>query len=66
MRSFNITKTYADKYDPWSEVLDAAAFAILSTANRLKYYSTGQLLFGSDINILIKNMVDWELIRQRN
>ena len=30
----NITQTYDDKDDPWSGILDAAAFVILSTTNR--------------------------------
>ena len=29
----NITQTYDDKYDPWSGILAAAAFLILSTNN---------------------------------
>ena len=29
----NITQTYYDKDDPWSGILDAAAFVILSTTN---------------------------------
>ena len=30
----NITQTYDDKNDPWSGILDAAAFVIISTNNR--------------------------------
>ena len=29
----NITQTYDDKDNPWSGILDAAAFVILSTTN---------------------------------
>ena len=43
----------------------AAAFAIRSTNNRQKGYSPGQLIFGCDIILLIKNRADWELIRRR-
>ena len=39
---------------------------ILSTTNRLKGYSPGQLLFGCDINIPIKYMAYWKLIRHQN
>ena len=35
--TFNISdQTYVDKKDPWTGILDAAAFAILSTTNRKK------------------------------
>ena len=47
-------------------ILAAAYFSILSTANTLKGYSTGQLVFGRDMILLIKHKVDWELILQIN
>ena len=65
LRTFNITQTYADEYDPWSVILAAAAFAILSTTNGLKGYSLVQLVFGCDMILLIKYTVGWELIRQQ-
>ena len=46
-------------------ILDAAAFAIFSTASRQKGYSTGQLIFGRDMILPIKHRVDWGLIRQK-
>ena len=61
-----IGKTYIDKYEPWSGILAAAVFAIISTANRSKFYSTRQLLFCRDVIILIKHTVDWELVLQKN
>ena len=66
MRNFNITKTYVDKDDPWSGILAAESFSVCSTANSLKGYIPGQLLFGRDMIILIKHKVDWELIHQIN
>ena len=32
----------------------------------LKGYTPGQLVFGRDMILLIKHMVDWELICQKN
>ena len=58
MHTFNITETYVDKDDPWSGFLDAAAFIISSITNGFKGYSPGQLLFGHDMIIMIKNMVN--------
>ena len=37
-----------------------------SLKESLKFYSTGQIIFGRDIIILIKRTLDWELIRQKN
>ena len=65
VRNFNISETYVDTDDLWSVILSAEAFEILSTTNRLKGYSSGQLVFVRDTILLIKNKVDWELIRQR-
>ena len=66
MRTCNITQNYVDKHEPWLSILSAAAFAILSTTNRLEGYSPVQLVFVRDTISLIKNPADWELIRQKN
>ena len=57
--------TYVDKYYPWSRILAAGAFTIISTGNRLKGYSPGQFVFFSDMIPPIKHMVHWELICQK-
>ena len=64
MRTCNITQIYVYKDDPLLGISSASAFIILSTKDGLKCYSPGQLVFGRDIILLIKYMVDWELIRQ--
>ena len=64
--NFNISQTYVDEDDPWTVILAAVAFVICSTNNRQKGYSPGQLIFSCDIIVLIKQRVDWELIRQQN
>ena len=66
VHNFNIYQTYVGKNDLWTGILAAASFAVLSTNNRQKCYSLGQLLFGRDIILLIKHKVDWELVRQKN
>ena len=66
VRTFNIYQVYVDKNYPWTGIIAAAEFAILSTTNRLKVYSQGKLVFGGDIILPIKHEVDWELIRQQN
>ena len=65
MRTFNVQQTYVDKNDPWAGILAAAAFAICSTTIRKKGYSPGQLIFGRDMILPIKNRVDWELLCQQ-
>ena len=37
-----------------------------STANRLKVYTSGQLIFGRDMILPMKNKTDWELIGHHN
>ena len=51
MRTYNIKETYVDKDDPWSGILATTMFVIFSTENRLKVYSTYQLVFGNDMII---------------
>ena len=65
VRNCNITQHYVDEYGPWSGILDVAAFVIYSTKRRLRGYSPRQLIFGCDVILPIKHMVDWELIRQK-
>ena len=65
VRTFNIQQTYVDKNDLLAGILDAAAFAIRSTANGKNVYSPGQWIFDRDMIIMIKHRVDWELIRQQ-
>ena len=59
VQTCNINQTYVDKDDPWSGILAAPEFAIISTTNRTKRYSTVQLVFGCDMILLIKHKVDW-------
>ena len=47
-------------------ILAAAEFAVISTTNGKKVYTLAQFALGRDMNIPIKHMVDWELIRQKN
>ena len=59
MRKYNIIETYIDEDEPWLCILEVPEFTICSAANRLKFYSTGELVFGPDMNIPIKLMADW-------
>ena len=45
VRTFNIQQKYVDKNDPWTGILDAAAFEIRSTTSGQKGYSPVQLIF---------------------
>ena len=67
VRNFNISnKTYVDEDDPWTGIVSAEEFSILSTTNRQKGYSPGQLIFGREMILPIKHRVDFELICHRN
>ena len=50
--------TYIDEDYPWSGILIASAFEIISTENRLKGYSPVQLLFSRDMIPPIKHTED--------
>ena len=64
--TFNLfTQAYIDKDDSWIGFLAVAAFAIVSKTNRQKFYIPGQLIFGRDMIISIKNTVDGEMIRHQ-
>ena len=65
VQTFNIQHTYIDKNKLQTRILAAAVFAILSTTNRKKGYSPGQLIFCCDIILSIKHRVDRELIRHQ-
>ena len=65
MRTFIIQQTYFEENDPWTGILDAAEFAIISTTNRQKVNSPCQLIFVYDMILPIKHRVDWGLIHQR-
>ena len=58
VQTYTITQTYIDKDDPWSGIMTAAEFTMISTTNRLKGYSLGQLVFGRDVILLIKHKLD--------
>ena len=64
-RLLKTSQTYVDKNYPWTGILVAEEFSIISITNRQKVCSPGQLLFGCDIILSIKHKVDWELIRQQ-
>ena len=66
VQTFNIQHTYVDRNYLWTGILASAAFEILSTTNRQKGYSPGQLIFFRDMILPIKYRVIWELIRQQN
>ena len=65
MRTFNVQQSYIDKDDPWTVILAAAAFAIISTISRQNGYSTGQLICFLGMILPIKHRVDRELICQQ-
>ena len=65
VQNFNIQQTYVAEFDPWTVILAAAEFSIFSTTNRQKSYSSGQLMFGRDMILLIKHRAGLELIRQQ-
>ena len=66
VQNFNITETYVYEDDPWSLIMAATSFGILSTINSLNCLSLEKLVFGNNMVLLIKHKVNWELICQQN
>ena len=64
VQNFNIQQTGVDKYYPWTDILAAAEFVILSKTSKKKGYSPGVLIFGRDMILPIKHRLDWKLIHQ--
>ena len=56
-------KIYLDKDDSWTGILAAAEITIIYRANRLKFYTLGQLVFDLDIIVPIKENVNREILR---
>ena len=56
---FIISQTYVDEDEPWSGILSAAEFEIISTTDSQKGYSLGQLIFGHDMILPVEHTVDW-------
>ena len=48
-----------DKNEPWLGILAAASFEILSTTDRLKFYSPEQLLFGRDMPYTLARIITY-------
>ena len=46
-------------------ILEAADFSVQSTYHRIKDNSPGQIVFGQDIIIPVKDVVYWKLIRKQ-
>ena len=63
--TWNIKNTYVDGYEPWLGILAAEVFSIFSTANRLKCYTPGQMIFGRAMILPIRHKAYWKLIYQQ-
>jgi hypothetical protein len=54
-----------DEKDPWGHFLASAAYAIRSTFHTTLKATPGQLVFGRDMVLPIKFMVDWGAIEKQ-
>ena len=59
VRTYNIQETYVDAAEPWTMILSASAFVVLSTYHTTKGNSTGQLVFGPDMIPPIYHVAYW-------
>ena len=63
IRAFDVSNTVNN--DPWSGILAATMFAVSATYHTTLQAFPMQLVFGRDTILNIKNVADWEHIRQR-
>ena len=65
VRKFDLQNNYLDEGEPWSGILSATDFAVLSTYHTTLQAMPGQLLFRSDMIRNTPSIADWEDIRLR-
>ena len=53
-----------DKDNPWAGILTAAAFALHSTVHTTLRAAPGQLVFGCDMILNVKNEAHWQTIKE--
>ena len=65
MGTFNLKYNYLDKDDPWSRILAATAFTLLSTYHTKLQSTPGQLVFGLNMKLNTPFIADWLYISRR-
>jgi hypothetical protein len=63
IHTFELENNYLDDNDPWKGILSATAFAVQSTFHMTLQNTPGQLVFGRDMILNIKDEANWENIR---
>ena len=61
----DLQNKYIDEDDPWSEILEATAFAVRSTYHTTLQATPDQLVFARDMIINPPFIENWESIRLR-
>ena len=64
LRTLELEEQELDAHDPWSPFLLAAAFVVQATCHTTVQASPGQLVFGHDMVLPIKYIIDWERLCQ--
>jgi transposase InsO family protein len=67
LRTMDVANCYLlpPPYDPWAGLISAIAFAIRSTWNSSMRATPGQLVFGRDMMLNIRHLVDWHYMQTR-
>ena len=63
--TFKLESNDLDEDDPWKGILRATAFAVRSTFHTTLRNTPGQLVFGRDMILNIKQKANWEFICQQ-
>jgi hypothetical protein len=67
LRSFDVENCYLlpPPHDPFAGLISAIAFAIRSTWSTSSHATPGQLVFGRDMLLNIRHLVDWHYMQTR-
>ena len=65
IRTFNVPELDINLQDPWSEIINAVAWAIRSSYNTGIDATPGELVFGRDMIYNIPYVPNWSLIEKR-
>ena len=65
LRTKNLQKYDFDDIDPWDELLISVAWSICRTHHTTLQATPDQLVFGRDMLLHLKLIVDWEATRLR-
>ena len=63
VHTYNIQEDYLDQDDPWMLIRSVTSVVVRSTVHTLKGYTMAKLVFGRNVILPIKHIVNSKLLR---